>query len=135
MDTGVITDVDLIPAELQDRPVLFTGQLAFLLGGDETSFTGDLLRLIEKAQADARNSRRLAVAFPVQVAAWRAWQRIEPAPTHRDMVIALQTIVDDFRQYLWDGMYSFGSDHNGIVTNIANTAAMCVEARRPPAEG
>lgn len=50
--------------------------LAVFLGGDESSFTGHLLRLI--AKADPGNRARLAGSFPREVAAWRIWQAADP---------------------------------------------------------
>jgi hypothetical protein len=67
-----------------DMKVATSGHLALVLGGDETSFTGDLLHLIGRADPD--NLRRLTLAFPREVALWQLWQRLgPPAPTFRQM--------------------------------------------------
>lgn len=50
--------------------------LCLALGGDDTSFTGDLLRLI--AKADPANRARLMLAFPGIVVAWEHWTRKAP---------------------------------------------------------
>jgi hypothetical protein len=68
MTTGALPD---------DHKVATYQHLALALGGtyggdgDAPSFTGDLLRLI--AKADPQNRARLRIAFPVQVAAWEIW--------------------------------------------------------------
>lgn len=54
-----------------DEPLHSIGDLAMALGGSGSSFTGDLLRLV--AKADLGNRRRLAEAFGEYVAAWEAW--------------------------------------------------------------
>lgn len=58
------------------------GDLAVYLGGSEDSFTGDLLRLI--AKADPGNLERLAIAFPREYRARLAWMSINP-PTVANM--------------------------------------------------
>jgi len=66
-----------------DRPIYATGDLAILLGGSPDSFTGRLLELI--AKADAENRGRLKLAFPRETMAWQVWQSVSPAPTFRQM--------------------------------------------------
>lgn len=46
--------------------------LCLLLGGSPTSFTGQLLALI--AKADPGNRYRLRQGFPREVLAWELWQ-------------------------------------------------------------
>jgi hypothetical protein len=58
------------------HPVVTFRDLCLALRGDETSFTGDLLRLI--AKADPGNRHQLRLAFPRQVAAWEAWHTADP---------------------------------------------------------
>ena len=55
-----------------DHKVQTWHELCLALGGDLTSFTGDLLRLI--ATAGAGNRSRLRAGFPKHVAAWEMWQ-------------------------------------------------------------
>ena len=69
----------MIPAAWRDLPMPTLGQLALFLGGSDDSFTGDLLRLMGKA--DPGNRARLARAFPREDQALRAWMSTEPAPT------------------------------------------------------
>lgn len=64
---GVLPD-DHVVESFQD--------LCLALRGDATSFTGDLLRLI--AKADPGNRARLRAGFPVHVAAWEAWAGADP---------------------------------------------------------
>jgi hypothetical protein len=66
------------------------GDLALVLGGDETSFTGDLLRLI--AKADLENRQRLRLAFPRQVHAWETWMSMRPTPTGEQLLAALELL-------------------------------------------
>jgi hypothetical protein len=50
--------------------------LVLFLDGMPSSFTGQLLTLIEKA--DPGNRARLAEAFPFEVRAWETWRRHSP---------------------------------------------------------
>jgi hypothetical protein len=59
-----------------DMPVATHHDLCLALGGDDTSFTGDLLRLI--AKADPGNRARLGSAFPLHVTAWGIWMHMAP---------------------------------------------------------
>lgn len=63
----------------QNTPVSDHHGLCLALGGDDTSFTGDLLRLI--AKADPVNRARLVLAFPGHVIAWEHWVAKAPAIT------------------------------------------------------
>jgi hypothetical protein len=68
-------------------------ELCLALGGDVTSFTGDLLRLI--AKADPGNRARLRAGFPKHVAAWEAWQAADPgALTAGELQAALRAVPD-----------------------------------------
>lgn len=58
--------------------------LCLALGGDSDSFTGDLLRLI--AKADPVNRTRLMLAFPGEVVAWEHWVAKAPAITAGEIV-------------------------------------------------
>ncbi len=64
---------------LLDDVLTDLGDLARFLGGDETSFTGELLRLIAKARFDPENFNRFATGFPRHVAAWVMWHNLTPA--------------------------------------------------------
>lgn len=64
-----------------------TGDLAVYLGGSEDSFTGDLIRLI--AKADPGNRARLLVAFPREVYAYLTWMALDP-PTAGALTEALE---------------------------------------------
>lgn len=59
-----------------DETVTELADLARFLGGDITSFTGDVLRLIEKARVTPENFQRLSIAFPRHVAAWVMWDAL-----------------------------------------------------------
>lgn len=50
--------------------------LARFLGGDDTSFTGDVLRLVVKARSTPPNFQQLSMAFPRHVAAWVMWDTL-----------------------------------------------------------
>jgi hypothetical protein len=58
-----------------DHLVVTFGDLCLALNGDETSFTGDLLRLVQKA--DRKNRELLRAGFPVHVAMWEIWIEID----------------------------------------------------------
>ena len=58
------------------RPCSTWYELCLFLDGSPSSFTGQLLTLIEKA--DPGNRHRLREAFPRQVAAWEAWRELAP---------------------------------------------------------
>jgi hypothetical protein len=73
----------------RDLAIHSSGELALFLGGSATSFTGLLLDLIAKAQATPANMSRLELAFPREVAAWKMWQSMSPAPTFRELREAL----------------------------------------------
>lgn len=70
-----------------DRPMAGIGDLALALGGSETSFTGDLLRLI--AKSDPGNRTLLRTAYPRQVLAYELWMATSPAPTLDRFRVAL----------------------------------------------
>ena len=72
--------------------------LAIFLGGSATSFTGELLQLI--AKADPLNQMRLAKGFPDAVWGWRMWQSDMPAVT----VGYLQDALEAMRK-VWPGRH------------------------------
>lgn len=61
---------------LPDEVLADPSDLARFLGGDDTSFTGDLLRLIAKARFSPENLNRLVRGFPRAVAAWIMWDTL-----------------------------------------------------------
>lgn len=63
------------------EPMYGLGDLALFLGGSADSFTGDLLRLIAKAQSTPENLARLTRGFPAAVRAWAVWNGMDPCPT------------------------------------------------------
>jgi ABC-type amino acid transport substrate-binding protein len=67
-------------------------QLALFLGGDLTSFTGDLLRLI--AKADPINLNRLVQGFPREVRAFVMWRAC--APLDARTLVELLTAANAF---------------------------------------
>lgn len=64
------------PDEWRSRPMPTLYELALFLRGSETSFTGQLLRLMMKA--DPGHRARLARGFPVEAEALEAWMALEP---------------------------------------------------------
>jgi hypothetical protein len=58
-----------------DRRVLTYLDLALFLDDSDTSYTGDLLALI--AKADPGNRGRLARVYPAEVLAWSIWVEID----------------------------------------------------------
>lgn len=58
-----------------DQPVTTYDDLARFLGGSGDSFTGDLLRLIQRS--DPGNRSRLARVYPGEVLAWCIWIDVE----------------------------------------------------------
>jgi hypothetical protein len=71
----------------EDRELYGTGDLAVFLGGSETSFTGQLLLLLQKA--DPGNVARIRMGFPEIVEAWETWNAMSPTPTWRELREAL----------------------------------------------
>lgn len=63
------------------EPMSGLGDLARFLDGDESSFIGEVLKLIVKAQATPEHMERLTLAFPDYVHAWRIWNTMSPIPT------------------------------------------------------
>ena len=70
-----------------DRRMYGTGDLAVFLGGSESSFTGLLIVLMQKA--DPGNLARLRLAFPREVLAWEVWNSMSPVPTFGELREAL----------------------------------------------
>lgn len=79
------TTVGALPAAHRLNDI---GDLALALGGDQTSFTGQLLGLI--AKADPGNRERLRVAFPRIVRGWELWLELAPDLTAEQ----LQQLLD-----------------------------------------
>lgn len=73
----------------EDTPLYDTGDLAHFLGGSESSFTGLLLLLLQKA--DPGNVARIRTGFPEIVEAWETWNAMSPTPTWRELREALKT--------------------------------------------
>jgi len=71
------------------------GDLCLFLGGSwetlagQSSFTGEVLKLIVKAQATPENFLGLALAFPRVVTAWRTWMDMRPIPTAAELAAEL----------------------------------------------
>ncbi len=89
-DEGEIRDWNgypLVPMS-GDEEIGDLAKLALFLGGEGTSFTGDLLRLIGKA--DPENLNRLALAYPRHVRAFLMWRACAPVPV-RTLVALLNT--------------------------------------------
>lgn len=81
-----LSDWSGYPIALADTAMVesFT-ELALFLGGDATSFTGDLLRLI--AKADPTNINKLAQVYPREVRAFVMWRAA--APLHARTLVEL----------------------------------------------
>jgi hypothetical protein len=79
-DGGVISHGEAVrqPACDPGHVLDDVGDLALALGGSETSFTAELLRLVGKA--DAGNRRRLALAYPRLVRAYELREAAAPLP-------------------------------------------------------
>jgi hypothetical protein len=75
-----------------DHKVETWHELCLALGGDVTSFTGDLLRLIGKA--DPGNRARLRAGFPKHVAAWEMWTGSAVTLTSGQLHSALAAVPD-----------------------------------------
>jgi hypothetical protein len=75
-----------------DHKVQTWHELCLALGGDLTSFTGDLLHLIEKA--DPGNRARLRAGFPEHVAAWEIWRVQSATLTSGELQAALAAVPD-----------------------------------------
>jgi hypothetical protein len=78
-----------------DQQMFGTGDLARFLGGSESSFTGLLLVLMQKA--DPGNLARLKSAFPREVRAWETWNAMNPCPTPRQLGAALAEAAEPIR--------------------------------------
>lgn len=72
------------------------GDLALFLGGDHDSFTGDLLRLIQKA--DPQNLNRIAAGFPRHVRAWLLFNACSPVPARTLVALLEATAMMDGRK-------------------------------------
>lgn len=74
-----------------DEPMSGLGDLALFLGGGETSFVGQLLQLVQKADPD--NLSRLALGYPEVVRAWQVWHYLG-SPTADQLAAALEADVN-----------------------------------------
>jgi hypothetical protein len=79
-----------------DRQMYGTGDLAVFLGGSESSFTGLLIVLMQKA--DPGNLARLRLAFPREYRAWETWNSMSPCPTFRELREQLAETDEDERR-------------------------------------
>lgn len=73
----------------RDHRMTGGGDLALFLGGDCSSFTGDLVRLIDKSRATLPHFHALLRGFPHAVVAWSVWQAL-PMPTAGQLADALR---------------------------------------------
>lgn len=80
----------LAPDDLVADP----GDLARYLGGDETSFTGDVLALVAKALMTPDNLARLTVAFPREVVAYVTRMSLPEPPTAAYFTDVLTSVPD-----------------------------------------
>lgn len=71
------------------EPMYGLEDLALALGGSASSFTGDLLRLIAKAQSTPLNLEGLRRGFPRIVRAYELWMATSPPPTGDQLLAAL----------------------------------------------
>lgn len=71
------------------EPMHGIGDLAIALGGSESSFTGEVLLLIAKAQMSPENLAALRMAFPQLVQAYDLWMAMRPTPTCDELLAAL----------------------------------------------
>lgn len=85
LDTLVLMDTGVLPP---DSRIRMLGDLALFLRGSDDSFTGDLLRLI--ARADPGNRSLLRGAFPEAVEAYAAWHSCTETPTASE----LRNVID-----------------------------------------
>lgn len=92
-DWSAYPDKACLPEEI----LVDLSDLARFLGGDGTSFTGDLLRLL--AKADPPNLNRLAAGYPRHVAAWLMWRTMSSAaPLTAARLIELLTLAHTHRR-------------------------------------
>jgi hypothetical protein len=76
-----------------EQRVITHHDLCLHLGGDPTSFTGDLLRLI--AKADPGNRAALRLAFPVHVATWETWMTGQGQLTSAELAVIAEMHMRD----------------------------------------
>lgn len=74
-----------------DQLVSSTDDLALVLGGAPSSFTGHLLRLY--AKADPGNRARLAAVFPYEAIAYETWLVMSPIPTVGQLLALLAEVT------------------------------------------
>lgn len=82
-----------LPEAWRDMPMPMVGDLALFLGGSDDSFTGDLLRLMRKA--DPGNRRVLAGAFPREDEALRKWEWLSDVSGGAPSMGQLRDALDD----------------------------------------
>ncbi len=70
-------------------------ELCLFLGGDVDSFTGLLLRLVQKA--DPGNRASLRASFPREVAAWEIWNRAEAVLSAIQLAVEVAKVLDPDR--------------------------------------
>lgn len=98
MRTGTWTRADMATRRIEDL-----GHLAELLGGSVDSFTGDLLRLIIKAQQTPSNFIPLRGAFPREVLAWEVWNLLAD-PTGNRVMAAVDCVESGTNAGFLEGM-------------------------------
>ena len=82
----------MIPQAWKDRGMPTLDELALFLGGSGTSFTGDLLRLMRKA--DPENRRQLERAFPREHRALTFWDLEYSEPLTMGQLDEMMAISD-----------------------------------------
>lgn len=71
------------------EPMHGLGDLVVAMGGDETSFIGEVLKLVSKAQNNPENVAALRRGWPHLVRAWELWMAMRPTPTCDQLHTAL----------------------------------------------
>lgn len=79
-----------VPPGRGDEVITEARQLAPLLGGGETAFTGELFMLI--AKADVEQTMRLTAGFGEAVLVYLCWQSLMPAPTYAQIAAELRSM-------------------------------------------
>jgi hypothetical protein len=124
------------PIEGWDNRQMFgTGDLAVFLGGSETSFTGLLLVLMQKA--DPGNLSRLRLAFPREVKAWETWNSTSPVPTFAELREALADAeTGDALMREWRAR-ELPAGHKRITfpSVLASSREVCIPSVYPRAAG
>lgn len=71
------------------EPMHGLGDLVVAMGGAETSFIGEVLKLVSKAQNNPENVAALRRGWPHLVRAWELWMAMRPTPTCDQLHTAL----------------------------------------------